>query len=420
MLRGLDVETVDEPRGLAFKRLSLVEISPRASHQHEFHAGQLRRALGFPESKTEGTLTLLLFDASDKDPRIEESAFTLYNAREGKPRSPEYHLYYTTTVLAEFAKENDLLILCRRRNNSPDLLGVVARAGSDLERKLSDALGRDQEAAVLRYLSGAHSGFGVVEAPKSLEVGKDLLGPLLDVSPVSIAPREEVDTFVGEVRRLGEIPDTRTMATRARAVLERIHAPYRSADEVLSAGVQAETELFFAAEQALHLPRLQALMSSEPTLEVVLREVRSIIQSRMSRRGQSLQHHFAFVLVSEGIPHSAQCTTERNNTADFVIPSCGAYHDPGYPTAQLRMVGCKSTLKDRWRQWLEEADRIEVKYGLTLDRELTESQVRQVKTKNIQLFLPKQIIREVYSSASWANLLGDVSTLVEHLRVVAA
>ena len=40
---------------LAAKLLSAVEVSEDASHQHEFHAGELRKALAFPDDRYRGT-----------------------------------------------------------------------------------------------------------------------------------------------------------------------------------------------------------------------------------------------------------------------------------------------------------------------------------------------------------------------------
>ena len=37
-------------------------------------------------------------------------------------------------------------------------------------------------------------------------------------------------------------------------------------------------------------------------------------------------------------------TTESGRTPDFIFPSCEDYHDPGYPSDLLRMVGCKTVV----------------------------------------------------------------------------
>lgn len=49
------------------------------------------------------------------------------------------------------------------------------------------------------------------------------------------------------------------------------------------------------------------------------------------------------------------------------MPSIDAYKNPLYPVEKLTMLGAKTTVKERWRQVLEEANRIENKHLITLD-----------------------------------------------------
>ena len=55
------------------------------------------------------------------------------------------------------------------------------------------------------------------------------------------------------------------------------------------------------------------------------------------------------------------------------------------------MLGVKSTCKDRWRQILSEADRIERKHLLTLEAAISENQTEEMKAGRIQLVLPEKI-----------------------------
>ena len=45
----------------------------------------------------------------------------------------------------------------------------------------------------------------------------------------------------------------------------------------------------------------------------------------------------------------------------------------------------KSTCKDRWRQVLTEADRIEKKYLFTLEAAISNNQTDEMQAKNVQL-----------------------------------
>lgn len=68
-----------------------------------------------------------------------------------------------------------------------------------------------------------------------------------------------------------------------------------------------------------------------------------------------------------------------------------AYRDPNFPAARLTMLGSKSTLKDRWRQVLSEAQRIAEKHLLTLEPGISENQTDEMKTKNLRLILPRKL-----------------------------
>ena len=52
------------------------------------------------------------------------------------------------------------------------------------------------------------------------------------------------------------------------------------------------------------------------------------------------------------------------------------------------MLGVKSTCKDRWRQVLAEADRIELKHLFTLESAISTNQTSEMQVKSLQLVLP--------------------------------
>ena len=142
-------------------------------------------------------------------------------------------------------------------------------------------------------------------------------------------------------------------------------------DEALYHGMEAESDIYFEIEHQIQSRKLARLQDGGADLTEVTTFVLSMLQSRKSRRGQSLQNHFGALLDREGIPYSAQCRTEPGETPDFIVPSCTAYHDPHYAAERLRLVACKTTSRERWRQILSEGDRVANKYLLTVDPGLT-------------------------------------------------
>jgi hypothetical protein len=55
------------------------------------------------------------------------------------------------------------------------------------------------------------------------------------------------------------------------------------------------------------------------------------------------------------------------------------------------MLGAKSTLKDRWRQVLSEAQRIADKHLLTLEPGISENQTDEMQAKRLRLVVPRRL-----------------------------
>lgn len=92
----------------------------------------------------------------------------------------------------------------------------------------------------------------------------------------------------------------------------------------------------------------------------------SVQNRRKSRAGRALENHLEALFAANGLRFARGAQTENHNRPDFLFPGQAEYRDPGFPSSQLTMLGAKSTLKDRWRQVLSEAERIETKHLLTL------------------------------------------------------
>jgi restriction endonuclease EcoRII-like protein len=116
----------------------------------------------------------------------------------------------------------------------------------------------------------------------------------------------------------------------------------------------------------------------------------SVTNRRKSRSGKSLELHFVRILEEEGIQDFAHDkVTEGNKRPDFIFPSIAAYQNSEFPSDNLRMLACKTTCKDRWRQVIDEAPRIPVKHLLTLQQGVSENQFAQMKEAGIRLVVPR-------------------------------
>lgn len=118
----------------------------------------------------------------------------------------------------------------------------------------------------------------------------------------------------------------------------------------------------------------------------------SVSNRRKSRGGRSLEIHLEHIFLEHGLQQfSTQVTTEGNKKPDFVFPSVEAYHDASFPESQLRMLAVKSTCKDRWRQILNEADRIQLKHLFTLQEGVSVPQFEEMQRAGITLVVPAKL-----------------------------
>ena len=119
------------------------------------------------------------------------------------------------------------------------------------------------------------------------------------------------------------------------------------------------------------------------------------------------------MFLARGVRYSRGAITESGNRPDFLFPSVENYLDASFPASGLTMLGAKSTLKDRWRQVLTEADRIETKHLLTLSADVTSNQMSQIAGEKVQLVIPKQV-QKTYSSVQRDSTI-DFETFIGHV-----
>lgn len=394
------------PRRIAFKRLVAVEVDPASSHQHELHADALRTQLGFPLGRTTGPMTVACYLGDDADAVLfEHGRFTLYNARAAHPTRSEYRLYYDVSLFAA-ALPGDFLVLLRQDGV---LAAIVARAGTRIERELLGLLADRDDAKLDR--------FTFVDAPHvALTQAESIADALAPRPPVAADYAAVVGDEVDRIVRDGLIPATDHMAAIAQHAIATVHGPL-GPDLRLFHGLEAESAIYFAAEERIQSSRLAELQARGADLAEITSFVMAILQSRRSRRGQSLQHHVAAVLRDESIPFSTQCKTERGERPDFVVPGCREYHDVSFPASRLRMIGCKATARERWRQLLNEAARIPAKCLVTLDPALTEATVEAMEQARLRVFVPAPIITANYRPPL-DGALGTVAELLQELRAI--
>ncbi|MEZ0003196.1 type II restriction endonuclease [Sinorhizobium fredii] len=200
----------------------------------------------------------------------------------------------------------------------------------------------------------------------------------------------------------------RTISLRPAGVL--------NADVRLLRRRKCEFEIFRSIEEASWMPKIAHGFNS---IEGFLGLANTILQSRKSRSGKSLEYHAMAILEEEGFTLGASFahnpTIEKNKKPDFLFPNVQAYEDSSFPAHRLRMLAAKTTCKDRWRQILNEADRIPTKHLLTLQEGVSEGQFREMTEAGVRLVVPAGL-HKAYPEAVRPHLI-TVEEFIGDLRV---
>lgn len=154
-----------------------------------------------------------------------------------------------------------------------------------------------------------------------------------------------------------------------------------------------EYEIFRSVEQAVEGERLRQGFAS---IDEFVERAMTILQRRKVRSGRSLELQTRELLLEEGFREgedfSHGATSEGEKRPDFLFPSDAAYRDEQFPAERLRMLAAKTTLKDRWRQILNEADRIGAKHLLTLQEGVSTNQFAEMEDAAVRLVVPEPLI----------------------------
>ena len=130
------------------------------------------------------------------------------------------------------------------------------------------------------------------------------------------------------------------------------------------------------------------------SVDEFVRAANVVLNRRKSRAGKSLEHHLSAIFDGNGIEYSSQAVTEGNKKPDFLFPSQKAYHDYDFSTDYIISLAAKTTCKDRWRQVLNEANRLrdKPKYLCTLQQGISGAQMDEMQAENVILVVPKPYI----------------------------
>jgi len=169
----------------------------------------------------------------------------------------------------------------------------------------------------------------------------------------------------------------------------------------------------FRKIEDLHL--MHRISRGFATVDEFIELANSVGNRRKSRSGISLELHLARIFAEQGLTEfGTQCVTEARKKPDFLFPSCEKYHDTSYPESRLRMLAVKTTCKDRWRQILNEADRIRNPFLFTLQEGVSVNQFNEMEREGVILVVPHQLHRK-FPAEIRPRLLG-LSEFIESTK----
>ncbi|MBM6894467.1 MULTISPECIES: type II restriction endonuclease [Desulfovibrio] len=367
-------------RSVASKRLSTVEIEPNASNQHEFNGvAGLKKILGTEKQYIKATF--FYFEDDMEENIREEGDLTWYDSRKNHPKRSEFRLYFQETEVSRLAAPNDLFIMAIKNDGKAFI--IIARQNSTAEHQLAWLFNLPE-----------HSGksFAVQEESDNDSIKTGIFSQhLLEQLGIVLPSTEESCLEEMLCKFNGKFPSTLEFSAFAREKVGDFDAYDNRADDVLSTWMQKEENLFRTLERHLVGKRIDEGFSGDTRVDTFISFSLSVQNRRKSRAGNALENHLSFLFERLNIKFSRTPQTEGHSKPDFLFPGIEEYQNPLFPARSLTMLGVKTTCKDRWRQILAEADRIEEKHLFTLQSGISQNQTDEMGAHKVQLVIPRQI-----------------------------
>lgn len=192
-----------------------------------------------------------------------------------------------------------------------------------------------------------------------------------------------------------DFPSSEEMSRMARLIQYRIYfnqdLTKTNPDKILLDWTEEEYRLFRFIE---HLRYGATVANGFKSVDDFIVMANKVLNRRKSRAGKSLEHHLSAIFDENGIQYTPQGVTEGNKKPDFIFPSEEDYHNSSFEVERLCTLAAKTTCKDRWRQVLNEADRLRDrnKYLCTMQQGISSAQMDEMEAERVILVVPKAYI----------------------------
>lgn len=216
-----------------------------------------------------------------------------------------------------------------------------------------------------------------------------------------------------------DFPVSEVMSAAARDIQNRVynHLDYirTNPDRKIIEWTNTEYALFRALEHARYGERISRGFAD---VDDFITMANIVLNRRKSRAGKSLEHHLSAVFDENDIQYEAQAVTEGNKKPDFLFPSQKAYRNMAFPSEKLITLAAKTTCKDRWRQVINEADRLRErpKFLCTLQQGISPAQMDEMQAERVVLVVPKPYIASY--PADRRDRIWTITRFVEYVREV--
>jgi hypothetical protein len=356
------IQSVQQSKIAFSKFITANDTGATGGHQSGFHIHKLSWKLFFDKEGQKGTNKDKYITIKWQDDFTTSSRFIYY----GVGTRNEYRLTRFGKGFPFLHDENigDLLILCKKDDDYYE--GYVLQTDEEIEEFF----------AALNLSSNDTNG----------------------IIPQQFEEKEEdnlmlcFSTFLKSLKV--EFPTTYDLATNARNCY---NGAYKINSNIIKSNpdreilnwLDAEFQLFKTIENDRYNQRIKTPFKS---VEELVELANTILNRRKSRAGKSLEHHLAEIFKTFELKFASQIITEDNKKPDFLFPNVEAYNNPKFNSKKLVVLAAKTTCKDRWRQILNEADRIKTKHLFTLQQGISKNQLDEMYKYNVCLVVPDKYL----------------------------
>jgi len=223
---------------------------------------------------------------------------------------------------------------------------------------------------------------------------------------------QEMKSYIDSLTN--DFPTSFEMSTNARKIFNYIYDHEENIkinpDKEILSWLEMEYKLF----RKIEIVRYETIIKTGfPTVDNFIEVANTVLNRRKSRAGKSLENHLSAIFDGNSLKYVAQPTTEGNKHPDFLFPNSNSYNDMNYPANKLVFLGAKTTCKDRWRQIINEANRITEKHLFTLQQGISKQQMDEMEAEHIILVVP-----EIYITAYPKEKRDSIWTLKKFVEYV--